>query len=124
MVTRVPARASMWENSRAITPPPMKTSESGSSRISSRSSLVIRCSAPGIAKGRGFEPVAMTILPASRVSPSTSMRWAAPNRACPRTSSMPRFSRLAAKASGTPSTKVRSRAMSLAQSSATVPTSM
>ena len=46
----------------AMTPPPTNTTSFGSSRSDSTSSDVIISSAPGIGSGRGFEPVAMTML--------------------------------------------------------------
>ena len=46
----------------AMTPPPMKTTSPGWASSDRTSSEVIRCSALGIGRGRGFEPVRHTAM--------------------------------------------------------------
>jgi len=67
----------------AITPPPIKTTSPGSVRSDSTSSDVIIRSAPGIGRSRGFEPVVMTMLSASRIVPPTSTLFGPTNFASP-----------------------------------------
>ena len=124
IVTLVPARAKTWVNSIPMTPAPMKTMDLGCSCKSRISSLVMACSNPGMGKGRGFEPVAMTVFLPTKVCPFTATSCGPVNLAGPSATWMPLFSRLLRKSSGTPSTKVCLRAMSFFQSSVAGPTEM
>jgi hypothetical protein len=93
-------------------------------RSFSTSSEVIISSAPGNGRRRGFEPVAITMCLASRISPSTAMALGPAKRPRSRITSTPRLFIKSASEPGIPAIIAFSRSISAAQSRLGLPTEM
>src|SRR5712691_6753274 len=105
-----------------MTPPPTNTTARGSSRSLNTSSDVIMCSAPGIGRARGFEPVAMTMWPASILRSPTATAFGPTKLAWPRITSTPRLAMRRPSAPGMWLIICFSRSISADQSKVGLPT--
>ena len=107
-----------------MTPPPTNTTLAGKLRSLNTSSEVIISSAPENGSRRGFEPVAITMCLAFRISPSTATAFGPAKRPRLRITSTPRRRIVSASEPGMPAIIAFSRSISDAQSRLGLPTAI